>query len=819
MGGTGVPGTGSSRRYDRGVRSGARASGAWPVSTYVAVALALLLLFTALGLGIAYQDNAQRARENATAELRNDAEVAAWTITQSVVSARAQVEAVAANPGAATVLDDPGGCLLPPVGATVLTEARLSVVTRAGDVVCTSRPGGVADPGGLHAGSEWLTQALGTTTTQVLWGAQDPVTGGSAIVVARAFAHDAADGRAAAVLFLDVGSAAEDLASVLGLGPDAVVGIVDRGTGRVVSASGPDAQALVGAVVDPSRTTGETSDPDGVGRLFASADVETAGWRVYRGVETATVVADARQTLSTFVVLGSLALLAIVVLGWLAQRRVARPLRALTGAVTGARTAGSAADARVDVTGPAELRQLAREFNALLDIRAGHEARLAHQATHDRLTGLPNKELLRERLARALDPAGDGVGTRAGTGSRVSVLCVGINRFQTISDSLGHDGADRVLVEASARLSSVLRPGDLLVREGGHDFMVLGRDLTVDGAVVLAQRLLAALADPVGVGSAGIVLTAAIGIAPQDHDSAPERLLREADTAMGRARELGIDWAVFDASMQRRATRYLETEQALRRALTCDELVVHYQPLVDVASGRITGAEALVRWMHPTRGLVAPLEFVPVAEETGLIAAVGEAVLRGACAQAAQWRTDGHPLRISVNVSGAQLQDGTFVPLVADVLRATGLPADRLCLEVTESTLVRWATNGRESLDRLRATGVLLSIDDFGTGYSSLSYLQDLPMTELKIDRSFIARLARDARDLHLVEAVLGMARALGLTVVAEGVENADQHAILRGLGCDRAQGFHFAAPQTAAAFGRLLRDSDSRPDLEPTRA
>ncbi|WP_258724640.1 putative bifunctional diguanylate cyclase/phosphodiesterase [Cellulomonas sp. NS3] len=808
MEGTSAPSSGRARRADGEVRTGSPAAGAWPVGTYVAVALALLLLATALGLGFAYQTNAQRAREHATDDLRADAEIAAWTVTQSVVSARAQVESLVAAPGLATLLDDPAGCVLPSAGASILAEVRVSLVTGAGDVACTSRPEQVPAEPGLHAGSDWLTRTLGTSTTQVVGGAQDPATGRPSIVVARAFAADDAGGRAAAVLFLDVGTVAADLGSILGLGTDAVVGIVDVGTGRVVSASGPDSGALLGAVVDPTRLSGETEAPDGVARLFASADVEPAGWRVYRGVEAASVVADARQTLSTFVVLGSLALLAIVALGWLAQRRVARPLRALTAAVTGARTAGTGA--QVEVAGPAELRLLAQEFNALLDIRAGHEARLAHQATHDRLTGLPNKDLLRERLARALDP---------GSGSRVSVLCVGINRFQTISDSLGHDGADRVLVEASVRLSSALRPGDLLVREGGHDFMVLGRDLTVDGAVVLAQRLLAALAEPVGVGSAGIVLTAAIGIAPQDRDPAPERLLREADTAMGRARELGIDWAVFDASMQRRATRYLETEQALRRALTDDELVVYYQPLVEVASGRITGAEALVRWAHPTRGLVAPLEFVPVAEETGLISALGEVVLRGACEQAARWCADGHPLRISVNVSGAQLQDGAFVPLVADVLRATGLPADRLCLEVTESTLVRWATHGRESLDRLRATGVLLSVDDFGTGYSSLSYLQDLPMTELKIDRSFVARLARDTRDLHLVEAVLGMARALGLGVVAEGVESSDQHAILRRLGCDRAQGFHFAPPQTAAAFGRLLRDRDSRPDLERTHA
>lgn len=808
MSGTGAPSS-RSARGGRGPR-GPGIHDAWPVRTYVSAALVLLVLLTGLGLGIAYQGNVQRAREHAGEELRTHAELSAWTVTQSVTSARAQVEAVAASPTLPTVLRDPAACLLPPVSATVFTQARLSVVEPSGEVACSSDLDRVPD-GAVHAGSPWLAGTLGAVTTQTFWGTTDPVTGLPAVVVARAFAADGAAGQGAAAFFVDLEALAGDLASSVSHEPDTVVAVVDPDSGRVLSSSGFRPGSPADAAVDPSFAQGESRAVDGVPRLYASADLPAAGWRVYTGVASASVVTEARRTLSSFVVLGALAVLAIAAVGWLAQRRVVAPLRDLTAAAVGAGTAGAAGDVRVEVRGPLETRLLAREFNAMLDIRAGHEARLGHQATHDRLTGLPNKELLRERLAVALT---------AGPDSRVSVLCVGISRFQTISDSLGHDGADRVLVAASDRLRSALRTGDLLVREGGHDFMVLGVDLTVDGAIVLAQRLLASLAEPLGgVRSPGIVLDASIGIASQGPGTAPERLLREADTAMGRARELGIDWAVFDASMQRRATRSLETEQSLRRALAEGQLVVHYQPLVDLASGRISGAEALVRWQHPARGLVAPLEFVPVAEETGLIAAVGEVVLREACEQAARWCAGGHPVQISVNVSGAQLQDGTFVDLVRDVLHETGLPADRLCVEVTESTLVGWAAHERESLHRLRATGVLLSIDDFGTGYSSLSYLQDLPMTELKIDRSFVTRLAGDVRDLHLVEAVLGMARALGLDVVAEGVETVEQRTILRELGCDRAQGFHFARPQTAAVFGRLLRDRDSDPDHDLERA
>jgi EAL domain-containing protein (putative c-di-GMP-specific phosphodiesterase class I) len=266
---------------------------------------------------------------------------------------------------------------------------------------------------------------------------------------------------------------------------------------------------------------------------------------------------------------------------------------------------------------------------------------------------------------------------------------------------------------------------------------------------------------------------------------------------------------VFDDSMRVRAAHQLETEQGLRDALARDELVVHYQPIVDTPTGRVVGAEALVRWMHPERGLVPPMQFIPVAEQSGQITAIGARVLRAACRQAAGWARAGRPLVVSVNVAADQLLDETFATQVADVLTAEGLAPHLLCLEVTESAVIRRVGGGADNLHRLRRLGVRVAVDDFGTGYSSLAYLQHLPITSLKIDRSFITRIEHEGRDRHLVQAVLGMAKALDLTVVAEGVETAGQRGMLSELGCDSAQGYLFGRPCTGEEFDALLRDAD----------
>ena len=444
---------------------------------------------------------------------------------------------------------------------------------------------------------------------------------------------------------------------------------------------------------------------------------------------------------------------------------------------------------------------LARELNTMIDVRAGHEARLTHQSTHDLVTGLPTKGPLRETLTQELGSSAD-----------LAVLCLGLHRFQTIADSLGRDAADRVLVEVSARLSSTVGPDQLLARSGGEEFMVLCTRTSAQEAAALARGLHRALAAPV-TADATVTVRASVGIAVGRPGVTADELLREADTAMAQARSHAQDVATFDDSMRARAVQQLETEAGLRAALTQDELVVHYQPVVSTVTGEVVGAEALVRWERPGVGLVPPLEFIPLAEETGLIGEIGELVLDRACLMSATLAAHGLVLRMSVNAAAAQLQDPGFFQTVRRTLLRTGARPRNLCIEVTESALVGSSETVLGNLLALRELGVHLAVDDFGTGYSSLAYLKDLPVDELKIDRTFVRRIEHDARDRELVTAVIGMARALDLTVVAEGVENVDQLETLVGIGCPFAQGYLFARPLPGPDFTELVV---SAPEVAP---
>jgi diguanylate cyclase (GGDEF)-like protein len=440
---------------------------------------------------------------------------------------------------------------------------------------------------------------------------------------------------------------------------------------------------------------------------------------------------------------------------------------------------------------------------------------LEHQATHDPLTGLPNTVLLRDRLEQAL--------RRDRSGARVAVLSLGIDRFRTLNDALGSDAGDRVLIEIGDRLTAALRPGDTLARIGGDQFVVLCEDIDdAKQAACVTKRLRAGLDEPFHPTAEPVAVSCSVGIsmaAGQARPPSATQLLREADSAMHQAKAAGSGWNLSDHSQQVRATAYLDTERALRAALDRDELRVYYQPLLDVATGRITGAEALVRWQHPTRGLVPPMEFIPVAEETGQIGAIGAFVLTEACFEAARWAIAGHPMTVSVNVAVGQLRDQGFVASVRAALAAANLLPARLCLEVTESSMMRASGTETKALEELRRLGVRLAIDDFGTGYSSLAYLHQLPVDELKIDRSFINRIAAGNRDAHLVEAIMGMAHALGLEVVAEGVETAVQLEFLAELGCQQAQGYLFSPPISAEALReRFATGPGGQADETPAR-
>ena len=431
------------------------------------------------------------------------------------------------------------------------------------------------------------------------------------------------------------------------------------------------------------------------------------------------------------------------------------------------------------------------------------EARASYLAHHDELTGLPNRALFMDRLQQAIARAGR-------SGRSVAVLFLDLDRFKNINDSLGHATGDELLKQVGALCAKDLRETDTVARLGGDEFIVcLGDVGTAEEAGGVARRLLAEITAGFEIGGHRLHANASIGISLYPADGADaETLIRNADTAMYHAKGDGRGtFHFFRPQMTERVKRRLALEIGLRQALERQEFVLHFQPIVELATGRIVGAEALVRWNHPERGLVSPAEFIPVAEDIGLIVPLGEWVLREACAQAARWPASGPDAPfVAVNLSARQFHEGSLAATVENALARAGLQASRLELEITESVLMQQTDPSMRVLRELEALGAKLAIDDFGTGYSSLGYLKRFPVSTLKIDRSFLRDVSRDDDDRAIVTAIMAMARSLGLAVTAEGVERPEQAAFLRELGCDQTQGYLYGRPGPVEDFERLLR-------------
>ncbi|MBV9410221.1 MAG: EAL domain-containing protein, partial [Acidimicrobiia bacterium] len=437
--------------------------------------------------------------------------------------------------------------------------------------------------------------------------------------------------------------------------------------------------------------------------------------------------------------------------------------------------------------------------------RRAFQEQLTRQAYHDALTGLPNRALFQSRLEVAL--------ARAARHQRtMAVLFVDLDRFKIINDSLGHEIGDDLLVAVAGRLRSAVRDEDTVARLSGDEFTVLLEEVEdEEEAARVAQRIIEDVRQAIDLDGHQVFVGASVGIALSNSgEDRAEDLLRDADLAMYRAKERGRSrYEIFEMTMGARARLRLDLESELRRALERDELVLNYQPEVSLRSGRIIGAEALVRWEHPERGLLMPDEFIPMAEETGLIIPLGRHVLLKACEQAVNWQERfgmGAPARVSVNVSGRQLP--TLVRDVARVLGRTGLDPRSLVLEITESVVMDDPEAAIPTFQALRQMGVALAIDDFGTGYSSLSWLKHFPISTLKVDKSFVQGLGVDPADRAIVQSVLTMAECLDVSVTAEGIETADQAAELVGLGCLSGQGYYYARPQPCEEMDRLLAES-----------
>jgi len=456
--------------------------------------------------------------------------------------------------------------------------------------------------------------------------------------------------------------------------------------------------------------------------------------------------------------------------------------------------------------------QVAEENNKLLRKEIAErecaEKRLAHAALHDALTGLPNRALFIDRATASLAP------NRRREGRGVAVLFVDCDNLKMVNDTLGHAVGDRYVIAVARRLKKCTRPGDMVARIGGDEFTMLLEDVNDDRAAsVIAERVSKEVSRrSFRIGDHEISGTVSIGIALSSPScGTPEELLRDSDIAMYRAKLLGKNRCqTFATEMRDQAARLLKIQMAMRRALKNGGLVVAYQPIVALGDGRIAGFEALARWRDPELGEISPAEFIPAAEETGLIVPLGLTMLRNACAQAGRWRKefpDQPDLSMNVNVSVRQLLQHEFVEQVRQVLQSTGLPPQNLQLEGTESMLMQERDRIGLALAGLRALGVKLGVDDFGTGYSSLAHLAEFPVNTLKIDRSFVsARGSGGIASPEIVQTVLSLARRLGLGVIAEGVENEQQRSELQALGCALAQGYHFARPLDARAATAFLR-------------
>jgi diguanylate cyclase (GGDEF)-like protein/PAS domain S-box-containing protein len=443
----------------------------------------------------------------------------------------------------------------------------------------------------------------------------------------------------------------------------------------------------------------------------------------------------------------------------------------------------------------------------LYDITERKEAEkwLEHRTLHDLLTDLPNRLLLLDRLGHALART-----EREGRG-QVAVLFMDLDRFKVINDSLGHEAGDRLLVAVAERLKGCMRPEDTLARFSGDEFVVLVEDVeSPEQAIRVAERIHTdVLESSFVLEGREIYVGTSVGIALGNaRTKSAEDLLRNADMAMYRAKREGSGYSMFDPALYEWAVRRLQLENDLRRAIEGEELVLHYQPIFDLDNQGVWGVEALVRWQHPERGLVMPEEFIPLAEETGLIAPMGRWVLEEACRRTKEWQQSypsSAPLGVIVNFSATQLRHPDCVRNIEEALRTSGLDTGSLILDVTESTFLDVFENDTLPLKRIEKLGVKIFIDDFGTGYSSLSYLKRLPASALKIDKSFVAGLGEDSEDTAIVRMVVDLAHTLGLESIAEGVENEEQVRLLGGMGCKYAQGYYWQRPCTAEKLEKML--------------
>ncbi len=601
---------------------------------------------------------------------------------------------------------------------------------------------------------------------------------------------------APAIQFEDPVSASE-LLSALSVHREFVEAVLYRADGELF--------ARYRRTADPS-PPGPSATPDDGTRMVVSVPVEAQG----QVIGELRVAVDMQYTYRrVLLAVAAILLVVLLVLGavlLLQVRLVARVLAPVQSLLGGMRRAGDEADysQRVPVAGRDEIGELGASFNAMMELVEERDRAMEHLAMHDSLTGLVNRHYLR---MRARLPGAD-------EGRRAALFYIDLDNFKAINDTIGHNFGDRVLAAVANRLMSLLGDGDVLARFGGDEFVFCTSLADGEDPAARAEQLRRAIGAPLQLQKRELLLRASVGMAlAPDHGSTVSELLQKADAAMHVAKDNGRDGVqCWNAAITQRANQRFALETELRQAMQAGQLVIAYQPIVALASGRVTGMEALLRWHHPERGAVSPAEFIPVAEESGLITELGAWVLERACIQVRNWHAQYGPLHLAVNVSGRQFRDPALVDTVRAACEACGFPTDLLHLEVTESTLMQDTEAAARVMRQLVGLGLKLSLDDFGTGYSSLAYLKRFPLHKLKIDRSFVKDLPHNADDGAIVKAIVNLARALDMLVLAEGIESEKQHLVLGALGCDYGQGYFYSKALEPKEFEQFMAQRHREP-------
>ena len=773
------------------------------IGHYLLAAFLTCLLGVGTLIGMTTRSAFQRERVRANAQLRSAAQLNVDYFASN--NAVEILQGIANVPGLGSAGATACAAALEPLAAIKEHPNHIHVLRADGSEVCALR-GNKVGAGPLPLG-QWFKDAVASAEPLDQPPVIDPLTGEPAQTYS---VHVPGPGQRLVVGVLPTGDPPPDVPP--GSPHHMTVVEIDATTGLVLATKGPTTFKL-GTNVKGTQlarrvpASGQIrGDADGVQRLYRELPVPDYNVRVIAALPKKDAFSEATAQLQKNLLVGATIVLLIAGLGLLLYRDLARPVRRLGQAIDRSKT-GDGESAPAAMRGPAEVVQVAHAYNLLMEKRNGLEDDLRRRAMEDPLTGLPNRTAMTQALAADLQSANGGP-------PRATVFFLDLDRFKLINDSHGHPVGDKLLCAVAGRLRNAVPDHCSIARFGGDEFVLMTRLRNAREAESLARRIASVYAKPFVIEGHEMYLSGSVGIAMQRNGEGAAELIANADTAMyhAKAQNRGGS-AIFDDAMRTQVINRHELERDLHRAIENDEFELHYQPKFAVDDQRVVGLEALTRWRHPERGLVSPMDFIPVAEDTGLIVPIGKHVLTTACRQAEQWRGDlGGRLPIAVNVAAYQLMYGNFPAIVSEVLHATSADPSELYIEVTESALMSDNVLAVDALAQLRSMGVKVSIDDFGTGYSSLAYLQQLPVDELKIDRSFVSPITSQRAAASIVGSIVDLAHAVGLPVVAEGVETAGQLRSLARMECDVAQGFYLARPQPSDNVSELLSQRGGKP-------